>query len=221
VVTEAGRSYVRRTEAEYDVIDVALTEPQRTIVSGAYSLAENDSMTVEAFVDRLERLAPDGLLVVTRWLQVPPSESIRAFALVVEAVERAGGTPETDLVALRSYRQMMILARRSAFTGAELQTVRSFAEERRFDLVYLPCLHRATLRLAALCWMPTTAGRGRARTLLTSARLRTTGPFSGIPIGGGRCPTCWPPPVTPGSRSVGRDTWCSWSCSVWPWSRRG
>jgi spermidine synthase len=140
VVTEEGRSYVKRTQARYDVIDLALTEPQRTIVSGAYSLSENYAYTVEAFLDQLDRLTPDGLLVVTRWLQVPPSESVRAFALAVEAVERSGGTPETDIVALRSYRQMMILVRRSAFTGDELRTVRRFAEERRFDLVYLPDL---------------------------------------------------------------------------------
>ena len=37
LVAEAGRSYVKRTRSEYDVIDVALTDPQRTIVSGAYS----------------------------------------------------------------------------------------------------------------------------------------------------------------------------------------
>jgi hypothetical protein len=140
VVKEAGRSHVKRTQAEYDVIDVALTSPQRTVVSGAYSLAEDYDYTVEAVVDYLDRLAPDGLLIITRWLQVPPSESIRAFALVAEAVERVGGLPETDLLALRSYRQMAILARRSAFTDQEIEAVRRFAEERRFDLVYLPGL---------------------------------------------------------------------------------
>jgi spermidine synthase len=140
VVTEEARSFLRRTQTHFDVIDVALTEPQRTIVSGAYSLAEDYRYTVEALVDQLARLSPGGLLVVTRWLQVPPSESIRAFALVVEAVKRAGGRPEADVVALRSYRQMVILARRSGFTERDLQTVRRFAEERRFDLVYLPGL---------------------------------------------------------------------------------
>lgn len=140
LMTEEGRSFVRRVQSAYDVIDLALTEPQRTIFSGAYSLAENYTYTVEAFVDDLDRLAPDGMLVVTRWLQVPPSESIRAFALAVEAVQHIGGVPETDIVALRSYRQMMILIRRSAFTSDELHNIRRFAEGRRFDLVYLPDL---------------------------------------------------------------------------------
>ncbi|MEA3340659.1 MAG: hypothetical protein U9R15_11885, partial [Chloroflexota bacterium] len=73
-----------------------------------------------------------------RWLQVPPSEAIRAFALSVEAVERAGGDPETSIVALRSYQQMLILVRRGPFTGEELEAIRAFAAPRAFDLVYLP-----------------------------------------------------------------------------------
>ena len=73
-----------------------------------------------------------------RWLQVPPSEAIRAFALAVEAVERIGGDPQASVVALRSYRQMLVLVRRGAFTGEELEAVRAFAAPRAFDLVYLP-----------------------------------------------------------------------------------
>ena len=138
VVVEEGRSYARRTQDRYDVVVLSLTAPQRTVSSGAYSLAEDYRYTVEAFTDYLARLDEDGLLVVSRWLQVPPSEGIRAFALAVEAVERAGGDPRTSIVALRSYRQMLLLIRRGAFTYGELEMVRAFAAPRAFDLVYLP-----------------------------------------------------------------------------------
>jgi len=141
VVVEGGRSYARRTRAQYDVVMLSLTAPQRTVTSGAYSLAEDYRYTVEAFSDYLARLDEDGLLVVTRWLQVPPSEAIRAFALTVEAIERTGGKPETSIVALRSYRQMLILARRGPFTAGELEAIRAFAAPRAFDLVYLPDIH--------------------------------------------------------------------------------
>jgi hypothetical protein len=138
VAVEEGRAYARRTQEKYDVVVLSLTAPQRAVTSGAYSLAEDYRYTVEAFSDYLARLDENGLLVVTRWLQVPPSESIRAFALAVEAVERAGGDPATDIVALRSYQQMIILARKGPFTDEELETVRAFAAPRAFDLVYLP-----------------------------------------------------------------------------------
>jgi hypothetical protein len=138
VVVEQGRTYARRTRDDYQVLTLSLNAPQRTVTSGAYSLNEDYRYTVEAFTDYLARLREAGLLVVTRWLQVPPSESIRAFALAVEAVERAGGDPKTSIVALRSYRQMLILVRRGSFTAEELTLVRGFAEPRAFDLVYLP-----------------------------------------------------------------------------------
>jgi hypothetical protein len=138
VVLEEGRAYARRARERYDVVSLSLTTPQRTVTSGAYSLAEDYCYTVEGFSDYLARLDEGGLLVVMRWLQVPPSEAIRAFALAVEAVERAGGDPQASIVALRSYQHMLILVRRGAFTAEELEAVRAFAGPRAFDLVYAP-----------------------------------------------------------------------------------
>ena len=138
VVLEEGRAYARRTQKRYDVVQLSLTTPQRTVTSGAYSLAEDYCYTVEGFSDYLARLDEGGLLVVMRWLQVPPSEAVRAFALSVEAVERAGGDPRASIVALRSYQHMLILVRRGAFTAEELEAIRAFAGPRAFDLVYAP-----------------------------------------------------------------------------------
>lgn len=138
VISEEGRAYARRAQERYDIVVLSLTAPQRMVTSGAYSLAEDYRYTVEAFTDYLMRVDEDGLLVVARWLQVPPSESIRAFALAVEAVERAGGDPAASIVALRSYQQMLILVRNGPFTDEELEAIRAFAAPRAFDLVYLP-----------------------------------------------------------------------------------
>ena len=138
VVVEEGRAFTRRAQERYDVLTLSLTAPQRQVTSGAYSLAEDYRYTVQAFSDYVGRLDDDGLLVVARWLQVPPSEAIRAFALAVEAVERAGGNPKSSIVALRSYQQMLILVRRGAFVEEELETIRAFAASRAFDLVYIP-----------------------------------------------------------------------------------
>ncbi|MGD9001749.1 MAG: hypothetical protein PVF04_03715 [Anaerolineae bacterium] len=140
VIVEKGRTHVRRTHEQHDVVTLSLNVSGRTVTSGAYSLNEDYRYTVQAFSDYLARLRQDGLLMVTRWIQVPPSESIRTFALAVEAVERAEGDPRASIVALRSYRQMLILVRRGPFTAGELVAVREFAEPRGFDLVYLPDL---------------------------------------------------------------------------------
>jgi hypothetical protein len=138
VVLEEGRAYARRAQERYDVVVLSLTAPQRTVTSGAYSLAEDYRYTTQALADYTARLGEGGLLVMTRWLQVPPSESIRAFALALEAVERARGDPQASIVALRSYQQILVLVRRGPFTQEELGVIRAFAAPRAFDLVYLP-----------------------------------------------------------------------------------
>lgn len=140
VAQETDRSYTRRSSETFDVVVLSLVSGYHPVRSGAYSLAEDYRYTVEAFDDALARLEPDGLLVVTRWLQDPPSECLRAFALAVTAVERAGGDPGAQIIAMRGYNLAALLVKRSPYTRAELAAVRSFAAERAFDLTYAPGL---------------------------------------------------------------------------------
>ncbi len=137
-VVEDARSFLRRTAARYEVLTLALTTPYRPIRSGAYSLAEDYHYTVEAFCDYLRALTPDGLLVISRWLQMPPSESLRAFALAVTAIEQGGGEPAQQIVAFRGYAVMTLLVKRSPFTATELAHIRRFAAANAFDMVYAP-----------------------------------------------------------------------------------
>jgi len=139
VINEDGRAYVRRHTARYDLVHLALNGGQRPVVSGAYSLAENYLYTVEAFDDYLAHLNEGGLLIVSRWLQLPPSESLRTWALAVTALERAGVPhPERRLLAIRSWANAVILVKNGEFTTEEIATTKAFCAARDFDLVYYP-----------------------------------------------------------------------------------
>jgi len=141
VVAENSRSYLRRTPEQFDIIQLSLSESFQAVTSGAYSLAENYLFTRESFADAYAHLAPGGLLVVTRWLQLPPSEELRAAAIAVAALEQAGvRDPARQLVAFRSFQTMTLLVQQGEFTADELAAVRRFCEQRLFDLVALPGL---------------------------------------------------------------------------------
>jgi hypothetical protein len=135
---ESDRSYLRRSQAEYDLIVLSLASNFHPVRSGAYSLAEEYRYTVESFEDALGRLGTDGILVVTRWLQNPPSESLRAFALTVEAIEKRGGNPAEQIAAFRGYNTATILAKNEAFSKPQLDSLRTWAAETAFDLIYTP-----------------------------------------------------------------------------------
>lgn len=139
VVLREGRPFLQGTAETYDVILFSLADPFRPLTSGAYSLSENYLYTVEAMQAAYAHLRPGGLLVLHRWLQWPPSESVRAGALLVEALERAGEpAPAQCLAVLRTWSTALLMARRGPWTAEELAAVRRYAQEEQYDLVYLP-----------------------------------------------------------------------------------
>jgi hypothetical protein len=140
VIVDEPRAYVERTSDQFDVIDLALTAPYRPVTSGAYSLAEDYRFTVEAFEQYLARLKSGGIFAALRWLQSPPSEETRLLALAAEALRRSGADPMQSIVALRGYSTILLLVKRGEFASDELQTIRSFANTRQFDLITAPDL---------------------------------------------------------------------------------
>lgn len=138
VYVESDRSYLRRVESKYDVIVLSLVSSFHPVRSGAYTLAEDNRYTVESFQDALSHLSDDGLFVATRWLQDPPSEDLRLFALAVTALERKGADPRDQLVAFRGFNTATVLLKNTSFTTEELASIRAFLGERAFDLTYAP-----------------------------------------------------------------------------------
>lgn len=139
VMGEDGRSYLLRSREKFDIIQVSLGDSFRPLGSGAYSLSENYLYTSEAFVEYLDHLEPGGILVVHRWLQTPPSESVRVLGMALDALERTGAeNPAGQIVALRSLYTALLLIGQQEFTPEQLDVIKEFSQERRFDLIYYP-----------------------------------------------------------------------------------
>src|SRR5262249_4755504 len=73
-----------------------------------------------------------------RWLQLPPTEELRAAALLAEALRRARKDPVTRIIAIRSFSTMLIMAKREPFNQPEIELAKTLARERQFDLVWYP-----------------------------------------------------------------------------------
>jgi hypothetical protein len=136
---ESIRVFLRSEDDNYSIIFLPLTDTYRPVSSGAYSLAEDYSLTVEGFTEILERLRPTGVFVFSRWLQIPPSESLRAIATLVEALERHQSLPAADtLVIYRGIQTITVLMRPTGWPSEILDKIREFTQERKFDLVWTP-----------------------------------------------------------------------------------
>ena len=138
VIQDSTRSFLRRSKEKFEVVLFSLTSSYHPVHSGAYSLSEDYRYTVESFTDALNHLNPNGLLIVTRWLQTPPSEELRTFALAISALENTGGNPRTQIVAYRGYNTATLLVSKNPFTHTEIELIRQITSKLAFDLILAP-----------------------------------------------------------------------------------
>ena len=153
VIHDEPRSFLRRSGQQFDLIILPLTDSFRPVTAGAYTLNENYSYTVEAFGDALAHLSPRGVLLVERWLQLPPTESLRLWGTMVAALRRAHALqsaaplsptdPGLHLLAVRSLQTSLVGAARSPLSTQDLAAIRDFATRQQFDLVWLPDIQPA------------------------------------------------------------------------------
>ncbi len=141
VIDGGARSFVARSPDRFDVVHLALSDPFRPVTAGAYALGENYIYTQEAFRDYLDRLNDDGILVVSRWLQQPPTEEARVGALAIAALEGGDQLSVAScqcIMTFRSFSTLSLLVKRTPFTAREIEMAKAFAEERQFDWVTYP-----------------------------------------------------------------------------------
>ena len=103
------RVFARNTPTSYDIVHLTLRDNYQPVNSGAFSLSEDYTLTVEAIQAYLNLLDDDGVLVMTRWLQDPTSESLRMLALILEALD--SDQPEQHIVAFRTFQLMTFIVK--------------------------------------------------------------------------------------------------------------
>jgi spermidine synthase len=139
-----GRGFVAGSSQRYDIIHLPLLDSFAAAGAGTISLSESFIYTVEAFEDYLRHLRPGGFVAITRWLKLPPRDSLKLFATALTALERMGvaGAAEQRLALIRSWSTTTLLIKNGALSVAEIAKIRAFAAERSFDLAYYPGMSR-------------------------------------------------------------------------------
>ncbi len=145
LVHQEPRAFARQSSDRFDVVQIALTDAYRPVTSGAFTLTENYALTVEAFSAYLDLLKQDGLLLLTRWLQNPPSEEVRALGLILAALDPLTDDPAQHIVAFRSFQTMTFIVKRTPFTAGEIARVLAEAERLKYDMVLAPGLPPETV----------------------------------------------------------------------------
>lgn len=132
------RSYLRQTLKRYDLISLPISDSFGAASTGIYGPSEEFLFTVEAFGESLQHLSEEGLLYVACYILPPLRQELRLVSLAVYALEASGRHPEKHLMAIRTLETFSILAKAAEITREEIKTLKTFCNERGFDLVYYP-----------------------------------------------------------------------------------
>ncbi len=133
-----ARQFLHETEERFDLIQLSLLDSFGGSAGGLYAATETYLYTREAFALYLSRLSDPGILAVTRWLKLPPRDSLRVFSTALSALREAGISekPEEHIVFIRSWKTSTILISRTPFTSKEIERVTTFCDRRSFDVGY-------------------------------------------------------------------------------------
>ena len=140
------RGVLLNDPSSYDLVYMPLTDAYQPITNGFYSITENYSLTIDSVESAISCLSEGGVLVVSRWLQQPPSEGLRLIITISEALKRSGvENPENSLVIYRGIQTITVIARPTGWQSENLRSLRDFLDRSRLDLVWAPDLETSEL----------------------------------------------------------------------------
>lgn len=138
IIVDEGRSYLRRSGRQFDVIQQVNNFTPIAFMNGALNLSENYLLTVESFGDFYDHLTPDGILSISRY------NAARALRLAVEMLRRRGMPPAEYAKHLfvgegGSWVLNTLMVKKSAFTPAEIDRLFAFYQVgRQRQILYAP-----------------------------------------------------------------------------------
>jgi spermidine synthase len=137
VHTAEARGFIASSAQKYDLIQMAMVDSFGASSAGLQSLSENYLYTVEALQLYLRHLRPEGYLSVTRWLKLPPRDTLKLFATAITALEKNGvEEPQKHLVLIRGLQTSTLIIKNGVFSSVEIEKLSRFCDERFFDIAY-------------------------------------------------------------------------------------
>jgi hypothetical protein len=151
IVNDEARSFLSRTDEEFDIIQISLIDTWAATAAGAFVLSENTLYTTEAWQLFFARLREQGVLSVSRWyFPEQPSEMYRMVGLGAEALRQRGvEEPRLHLMVYRTpdrnvsassipHGVATLLVSPEPFSEEDVTTLEAVAEQYGFVPVLTP-----------------------------------------------------------------------------------
>ncbi|MGD2038294.1 MAG: hypothetical protein PVH28_10450 [Desulfobacterales bacterium] len=136
VIRQPTRAFVSQSSEQFDIIHL---ENWGTAIPGSAALDQEHLFTADAFLQYLQHLTPDGLIIISRRLLLPPADCLRLWACAYEGLKMEGArNPADHLAILRNWDTFVLLVFRQPLQPTTTEHLENFAQNLNFDIVFLP-----------------------------------------------------------------------------------
>jgi len=131
------RDHLESNNSQYDLIQMSLVEASNTSSSGLHALNESYLYTKEAIQLYQARLKTNGYLAFTRWITLPPRDTLKLMNTVVNSLRDAGVNDiEKRILLIRGWQTATLVMKKGVFNKQEIDRLKHFTQQRSFDLAW-------------------------------------------------------------------------------------
>ena len=140
LVVDEGRSWLRRTQQRFDIVQMSMLDTFAATGAGAFSLSENGLYTVEGWRVFLNALTPSGVLTVSRWYAPEaPVEMGRVVSLASAALLSVhADNPQKHIFIAGTNRLATIIVGRSPLREKDVAYLTATSDRLKFSILATP-----------------------------------------------------------------------------------
>ena len=107
--------------------------------AGFESVNPSNLFTVEAIKVYLDKLEANGILSITSWIKIPPRNSLKLFATIIQSLNKENfDFFEKNVMMIRNWKTTTLIIKNGLITEKDINTLKLFSQNRSFDLIYYP-----------------------------------------------------------------------------------
>jgi len=137
LVVDEGRSWIRRQQRTWDVIQASAVFGRMAPSAGAFTLSENNLYTLESFADYWNHLSDNGVLSISRFIF--ERETLRLVSLGLAFLRQQGvADPAAHIAVIKERGLANFMLKKKPFSAAEIARLRAISAALAFQEVLLP-----------------------------------------------------------------------------------
>ena len=146
VHTTEARAFISGSDNQYDLITLNATDSFAGAATGLGAQNESYLYTRQAIDDYLGHLQPNGILSFTRWLRLPPRDSLKLAATIISVLQKRGiKEPGNHIAMIRGWKTFNLMIKKDGFKTDDITAIRNFSRKHSFDLVYFPGIKKSEI----------------------------------------------------------------------------